>query len=120
MTVLALQFLYLFLAISYNVVSLALKRRDGRPLAPTNIRVALIVFGFYALTLSLGYLDHAILYRGIMAVFAVFIGLTGVLPHLKRGPAVHYRSRAAWITAILINIFGVGVNLAGVVFGPGG
>ena len=120
MTVLVLQFGYLVLAVGYNLVSLSLKRRGGRPLAPTDIRAALIVFGVYALMLAAGFLGHDLLYRVVAAAFAVFLGLTGVVPHVVRGPGEQYRSRAAWLTAILVNIVGVGVTLAGVVFGPGG
>lgn len=120
MSLLALQFVYLLAAVGYNLVSLRLEKRGGRPLAPTNIGAALIVFAVYAGVLAAGLGGVEVLYRIGMGLFAVLLTLTGILPHLQRGPSRRYRSTAAWLGAILINLGGVLATVAGAVFGAGG
>lgn len=120
MSLIGLQCVYLLAAVGYNLVSLGLKKRDGRPLAPTNARAALIVFAVYAGLLTAGVGGLEIPYRIGMGLFAVLLTLTGIAPHLQRGPSRRYRSTAAWAGAILINLTGVAATVAGAVFGAGG
>ncbi len=118
MTILTAQCVYLALAIGYNAISLVLKRHDGRALAPTDIRAASIMFGLYAAVLLAGALGWELFYRAAIAVFAAFLGFTGVVVHVRRGPTNQYRSPGTWLSAILINAFGAVANIAGVAFGP--
>ena len=118
MSLIGLQCAYLLGAVGYNLVSLGLEKRDGRPLAPTNTRAALIVFAVYAGLLAAGVGGLVIPYRIGMGLFAVLLTLTGIAPHLQRGPSRRYRS-TAWVGAVLINLGGVAATVAGAISGAG-
>lgn len=119
MTWITLQSAYLVLAVGYNLVSLGRSKWGDGPLAPTNARAALVVFLVYGAVIISGVMGWNAVYRTGMGLFAVLLVVTGVIPHLRRGPNDSYSSTTAWISAILINIGGVLVTLAGAVFGPG-
>ncbi|GAC1569984.1 MAG: hypothetical protein NVS3B3_24290 [Aquirhabdus sp.] len=111
--ILRLQFVYLLLAVTYNLTSLVCLNKFGQPLTPTNPLAGLVMlagFGF-ALLANVCRFDGA--YKWLMLIFALIIGIGGVLTHLIRGYSELYSSRGAWLAAILINVYGVAVCIGG-------
>lgn len=117
MSLLMLQVAYLWAALAFNALSAGLVLAGGRPLAPTNLGAASGVFALYALALWLGHAGHDVVYRVAMLLFVVVLGAGGVLAHLRRGMTQAYRSALAWAMAILINLAGVMLNVAGALTG---
>lgn len=73
----------------------------------------MIVYSLYALALCAGARGFVTAYRLSMIGFVLVLGYGGVILHLRRrGDLTLYRGRASWIGAIVINGFGVAVNLA--------
>lgn len=101
--------LYFILAIGYNVVSLVRMDLRGQGLAPTEPGQAIVmmalVYVIHASLLMLGLTPWALL----MAVFIALIIRFGIFRHVFGYSSEVYSSRAAWVAAIGINIFGVTV-----------
>ena len=118
-TLIALQFVYLALGMGCNAVSFFLIRRGRQPLAPTKLGLATLLFGIYAAGLVLGATGDAVIYRLIMGIFVLIGGWMGIASHIRRGYSPNsYFSRGSWCLAIGVNLFGLVLNVIGVIDPP--
>lgn len=103
----------MLLAIGYNVVSFLLSATGERPLSSTSPAVGVAVMVIYALFLLTGYADRIMLYRVLMGLAVLVLGYGGVISHLANFEqmAELYQSVSAWMGAIVINIFGLVLNI---------
>ncbi|KAL0233197.1 hypothetical protein GEMRC1_011942 [Eukaryota sp. GEM-RC1] len=107
-----LQFFYASLGISYNLVSLILQQSGADPLSATSAVSGIAAMIVYLLFLIPGVLKLRSLYRALMAVATVVLGYGGVITHLMNINDLQlYSSIAAWIIAIVINLFGLILNV---------
>jgi hypothetical protein len=110
---LKLQVLYAVLGLGYNGVSFFLSSIGQKPLASTSPVLGAISMVVYGLFLIPGFRGAITLYRILMAVAIVVIGYGGVVQHfinIFTQPQV-YSSMLAWAAAVLINIFGLVLNI---------
>lgn len=106
------QIVYALLGVGYNVMSIMMKRYGSGPLSYTNPVTGILAMLLFGLFLIPGLLHHGLLYRILMGVAVIVLGYSGVIVHLLNYQNLHlYYSTAAWILAILINLFGVVLNL---------
>ena len=101
--------LYFILAIGYNIVSLIIREINGKTLAPTEPRGAITTMTL----LYLVFMSHSILgpvaRTALLGLFTLMILRFGVIQHLLNYQPDDYLNRAAWASAIGINLFGVSV-----------
>ncbi len=115
------QIVYLLLGLGYNVMSLMMKRRSGRPLSFTNPVTGILVMLLFGLFLIPGFLSSYQAYRILMGISAIALGYSGVIVHLRNYRKLNlYDSTTAWILAVLINLFGVVLNLMAAIGKIGG
>ena len=115
----ALQLVYLAVGMGCNAVSFFLIRRGRQPLAPTRLGLATVLFGIYAAGLGIGAAGNDVIYRLIMAIFVVIGAWMGIASHILRGYSPNgYFSRGSWCLAIGVNLFGLVLNVIGVIYPP--
>lgn len=107
-TALWMQTVWFALAVSYNCFSLVSMANGGAGFAgdragTISALAAVVLFG--AVTLA-GFLRRERLFRVFSPLVVVLLLVGGVLKHLMLGP-VSYASYNHWLTAIMINGFGV-------------
>ncbi|WML36363.1 hypothetical protein [Clostridium sp. OS1-26] len=107
-----LQLSYLILGILYNILSFYMKAYRGRALSFTSSLSGIIAMLTYGLCLTTGFLQYHNVYRFLMGISVIILGYSGIIVHILNysKPNLYY-SRRAWIFAILINLFGVVLNL---------
>lgn len=108
-----LQLLYCGLGILFNLISWYIISKNGKPLTPTEPVVGMVVMGIYGLFLLAGKTKRIVLYRGLMLLAVLILGYGGILKHiitLQQSPEL-YASISIGLLAILINTFGLGLNI---------
>ncbi len=111
---LRLQMIYFGLAFIYNIISLYLGVNNGQFLTPTNPINGTIIMTLYACSLMPGFFQKTAFYRVLMGIWVILIGYAGVLSHfinLNNIPDLYY-SIELGVIAVIINIFGLILNLA--------
>lgn len=107
--------LYFFIAVMYNVLSQVWKEATGRTFASTDpvdgIMMVALVYLIYLLRAALP--EFAWFF--LMIVFTLTIARFGIVHHLLNYSQGDYLSRATWLSAIGINIFGVTVLAASLI-----
>lgn len=115
-TLLRLQVIYFVLGILYNGLSFYLTSTGKPALAPTQPVIGAISMITYALFLIPGYLRKITLYRILMGIAVIVMGYGGVVTHIMTiftQPQV-YSSIVAWAVAVGVNLFGLSLNIIGV------
>jgi len=115
-TLVLLQSVYCLLGITYNGVSQYLVTMGGRPLTPTPPVLGITVMMVYGLFLIPGYRRAVITYRTLMGIAVIVLGYGGVVTHIINVLSIpaFYRSLAAWAVAVVINLFGLALNVIAV------
>lgn len=93
-----------------NFMSLWDFRISGQYYTPTNPRVGIVIMLLYALVLPLDYLEWRLPFQVSMVIFALILGMGGVLKHLVAVDGSRYSSKTARWAAIVVNSFGVVVS----------
>ena len=112
-TLLKLQLVYVVLGMAYNLVSLWLKSIGQPPLSATQPLIGIIGMGVFVLFLLPGYLRKIVVYRILMGLAVIYLGLGGVITHIFNifsQPSL-YSSVWAWAGALGINLFGLVLNV---------
>ena len=99
--------LYFILAIGYNLLSLALRDMNKAPLAPTEPVQAIVMMSLLYVIYASEEVLGSVAWTALIAVFLVLIVRFGIYRHLMGYGTADYASRAAWLVAIGINVFGV-------------
>ncbi|MBU2510841.1 hypothetical protein KJ966_05870 [bacterium] len=113
---LKLQWIYIILGVGYNIVSYFVVMSGGQQLSttmPLKGGPAMLLYGVFLLA---AYTDRIILYRILMTVAVFFYGWGGIVVHLinySQDPSL-YASFAAWIIAVGINVYGLGLSLVAI------
>lgn len=116
-SLLRLQLLYAALGIGFNMVSYALIASGHPGLTAVNPMVGCTTMLIYVLMLLPGFFRKLMLYRVLMGVCVIALGYGGVVGHILNafgGKMNLYSSAAAWALAVLINSFGLVLNLIAV------
>lgn len=105
---LKLQIFYIILAIGYNIISLVIYKKIGRPLTSSvpsaTIIISLLIFGTLSFT---ALLKTKVIYRVLMGLLGLIIFYNGVIPHVLNITKIDlYYNFIAWLLAIGINIYG--------------
>ena len=98
---------YLVLAIGYNLVSLVLVAKTGKSAAPTDPLTGILFISVLYLIQATGSQVSGWLYLFFLSTFAVLILSFGVVGHVLNYDEEKYFSRVSWLSAFVINIFGV-------------
>ena len=107
------QSLYCFLGILFNLISWWMLSQGETGLTPTDPLIGIGVMLTYGLFLIPGKMGKLKLYRIIMGLAVSVFGYGGVIKHiilLTQSPEMYY-SVIAGVIAILINLFGLVLNL---------
>jgi len=115
-TLLQLQLLYCILGIGYNMVSYLRSKRGLKQLSKTSPVGGALFMSLYGLLLISGFAGLHGTYLIIMGLCLVVYGYGGVVKHIINYPRhpEDYASRAAWLSAIGVNLFGFLLNLVAV------
>jgi hypothetical protein len=112
-----LQLIWLALAVSYNVSSVYLLQNGFAPLKKGDPEMTLYFLAMYGLLIGLGFAKQYRLYGVFGAALTAVLLIAGVGSHIytamTTGIADIYSSGWAWMSAILINCFGVSAFLLG-------
>jgi len=107
---------YFVLALLYNVVSQGFADIIKRKLAPTDpsfgILFVSVVYVIYLLKPYLPLFSYVLM----LGIFIASILRFGVVKHLLNYSAQDYFGRTSWFLAIAINVFGISVLLANLMF----
>ena len=115
-TLLFLQGVYCLFGIAFNGVNYCISMMGRQPLTPTSPVLGIIAMVVYGLFLILGYRKAVIPYRILMGLAVIILGYGGVVTHIINiisQPAL-YSSLAAWAVAVVINLFGLALNVIAV------
>ncbi len=113
-TLLKLQTCYAICGILYNLVSFVLLTVSGQALSPTKPAIGALTMALYTLLLIPGFLGYLKLYRFIMILPIIVLGSGGILVHLiNLNHPVGYSSLGSLYAAVIINSFGLLLNLYG-------
>jgi hypothetical protein len=97
----------------YNVFSLLAQRNGQQAWASTDAVQGVAVVAMYGLFLSTGLMRNLIPYRLLMTISVILFGYGGVIVHLLNANHLElYQSVWTWAAAIIINGFGLLLNLA--------
>jgi hypothetical protein len=114
---LQLQLIWLALAVSYNVSSVYLLQNGYAPLKKGDPEMTLYFLAMFGLLIGLGFAKQYRLYSVFGAALTAVLLIAGVGSHIytaiTTGIAGTYSSGWAWISAIIINSFGISVFLLG-------
>lgn len=113
---LGLQLLYGLIGIAFNIVSWAVVSQGGVALTTTAPFLGMATMSLFCLCLVAGYRHHMKAYRILMGMAILVLGGGGIVVHLVN---MLYRPEAypsviAWMLAVLINVFGLMLNLMAV------
>lgn len=107
-----MQMAYCFTGIMYNVGSLVAQQNGLLAWASTDAVTGIAGVALYGLFLSTGLMKKLIFYRGLMVVSILLFGYGGVIVHLLNiGQLELYQSVWTWAGAIVINAFGLSLNV---------
>ncbi len=110
-TLLNLQVLYAAAGTGYNIISIIMKSTAGKGLSATSPLAGIAVLLFYLLFLIPGFKKKMTPYRILMGIAIIVLGYGGVVSHILKYDSMDlYYSHAAWLLAILINLFGLVLN----------
>lgn len=115
-TLLILQTAYCLLGLTYNGVSYCISAMGMQSLTPTSPVLGVIVMMIHGIFLLPGYRRAVMPYRIVMGISVIVLGYGGVVTHILNifaQPAL-YSSLAAWAVAVIINLFGLVLNLIAV------
>lgn len=115
-SLLKLQVLYAILGILFNLFSWYLRSSNGVSLTPTAPLSGILAMSIYGLFLLSGKFQKINLYRILMLIAIIIFGYGGIIKHvllLNQNPEIYY-STSAGIIAILINAFGLVLNVMAV------
>ena len=90
--------------------------KEGKALTPTDPLLGMGVMAIYLIFLLTGKMKRIRLYRILMLIAVLLFGYSGIIKHvisLYPSPEIYY-SWSSGIIAILINLFGLGLNLIAV------
>ena len=113
------QVCYLILAYSYNLISIQQISKGLPPLLKGNPQLSLVLLLPFVIVTCVGLFGkmRGVYFLSIIGSVALFI--MGVLPHCQvffnESYFTMYASKAAWLSAILINVFGVTCYLTGAI-----
>lgn len=111
-TLLRLQRLYALIGTTYNLSSMVMVYFGAPPLSATSAVGGLVAMAVYALFLMPGSFGHHKTYRFLMTISVLILGYGGVINHLLNINELQlYHSTPAWTLAIVINLFGLCLNL---------
>lgn len=114
-SLLILQIVYFFLGNMYNVGSLLVIRNGEPAWASTDALFGVVSMSVYGLCLSTGLLKNLRLYRLLMGLLVILLGYGGVITHiLNFGKMELYHSILTWCGAIVINSYGLTLNIMAV------
>ena len=103
--------IYLVLAVGYNLLSLVLLAKTGKSAAPTDpLSGILFISVLYLIYMSAGQVSSW-LHVFFLSTFAALIFFFGIVSHVLDYDEKKYYSRASWLSAFIINSFGVVVLL---------
>ena len=110
---LGLQLSYGLVGMAFNIVSWAVVKQGGVALTTTPPLIGMAAMFLFCLCLIAGYRRHMVAYRTLMGIAILALGVGGILVHLVN---MSYRPEAyssviAWALAVLINVFGLLLNL---------
>jgi len=113
-TLLKLQICYGICGILYNLVSYVLLTVSGQALSPTKPVLGALTMLAYGFLLIPGFLGYLKLYRLIMILPIIVLGSGGIIVHLiNLNHPVGYYSLESLYAAVIINSFGLLLNLYG-------
>ncbi|MEM7510845.1 MAG: hypothetical protein AAF388_07930 [Bacteroidota bacterium] len=113
---LRLQLFYCLMGILFNLISWGILFQGEIGLTPTDPLIGIGVMLTYALFLIPGRMGKLRLYRVLIGLSVLVFGYGGVINHiilLAQSPEMYY-SVMSGVIAILINLFGLGLNLMAV------
>lgn len=109
---LQLQIVYAFLGVMYNLGSMVALRNSEPAWAPTDPVFGTFGMAMVALFVAAGLLKTLTLYRVLMGIAVILAGYGGVITHLLNiGHVELYQSIWTWAGAIIVNSFGLALNL---------
>lgn len=111
------QYIWVFLGLSYNLIS-ALKLTNAMPpLAPTDPLAGIAFILLCTLIITLGFSRFLKTYAVLISLLACLLTYSGICLHVAAyvfDPTLPgYLSPVTWVLAILINVFGVTALLSG-------
>ena len=110
---LGLQLVYGLIGIAFNIVSWAVVSQGGVALTTTQPFMGMATLSLFCLCLVAGYRHHMRAYRILMGISILVLGGGGIVVHLVNmlyRPEA-YPSLIAWMLVVLINVFGLVLNL---------
>lgn len=113
---LKLQLAYVLLGLLFNLINYYLLIKNNRQLTPTQPNLGILAMLIYASFLITGYYKKIIWYRVLMAISILIFGYSGILKHIinfSQEPELYY-SFFVLIIAVVINVFGLFLNLLAV------
>lgn len=111
-TLLRLQLLYALLGTTYNLGSMVLMYFGAPPLSATSAIDGLFAMAVYTVFLIPGFFGRHKSYRLLMTASIFILGYGGLINHLLNFNELQlYHSTSAWALAIVINFFGLCLNL---------
>jgi hypothetical protein len=102
-----LAFVYIGLALGYNVLSLIWRGVAGQTLAPTDPQRGLQVVTLVYLTLIVARDLAPVSGQLVLLVWVLVIAWFGVWAHLRPDPERHYAGPLARWAAVIINLYGI-------------
>ena len=106
--ILALQLTYALIALAHNGLSLRRVQGGQRPLTSNDPRHGFVVMSVYTLCLGTAFLPWPWVYRGLMGMAVVVLGIVGIVRHLRHPEA--FSTRLALVSAVSINAVGLLLN----------
>jgi hypothetical protein len=111
------QYIWVFLGLSYNLISAIKLSNNFAPLAPTDPFAGIAFIVLCALIIGLGFSRFLKTYAVLISLHACLLTYSGICLHIAAyvfDPTLPgYLSPVTWALAILINIFGVTALLSG-------
>lgn len=99
--------IYFVMAIAYNIFSQMCLDLTGRKLAPTDPANGILVVSLVYVVFLLRDQVPLPAFIFLAIIWILVIARFGIFQHLVSYALDSYRSRAAWVAAIAINLFGV-------------
>jgi len=106
----SLQFLYAFLGIMFNVVSIWHFKKNGSYLTPNIPTIGIVVMTTYAVFLISSRFKNITIYRFLMAFSVLLLGYGGVLQHI-----INVLNSEGQYHSLLVGLIGFSINLYGLI-----